>query len=78
VREDQRVQSVAVVIASDEFLTVWRGIMSGETVDFAGEHLQVEGGRLLFSPVQHPHPPSISAARRLLGTAWQPGMPTST
>jgi alkanesulfonate monooxygenase len=57
VREDQRVQSVAVVIASDEFLTVWRGIMSGETVDFAGEHLQVEGGRLLFPPVQHPHPP---------------------
>ncbi len=40
-----------------EFLTIWRGLLAGETVDFAGKHLKVEGGRLLFPPVQRPHPP---------------------
>jgi alkanesulfonate monooxygenase len=40
-----------------EFLTIWRGMMAGETVDFAGEYLASKGGRLLFPPVQTPHPP---------------------
>src|SRR6201994_1672591 len=30
----------------DEFLTVVRALWRGETVDFAGDHLQVEGARL--------------------------------
>ncbi|KAB8142475.1 FMNH2-dependent alkanesulfonate monooxygenase [Chloroflexia bacterium SDU3-3] len=42
---------------TDEFLSVWRGLLAGETVDFAGEHLRVDGGQLLFPPVQHPYPP---------------------
>jgi len=40
-----------------EYLTVWRGLMRGETVNFTGRHLRVEGGRLLFPPVQQPYPP---------------------
>ena len=40
-----------------EFLRIWRALMAGDTVDFAGEHLQVEGGQLVFPPVQRPHPP---------------------
>ena len=40
-----------------EFLTIWRGLMAGETVDFAGQYLQSKGGRMLFPPVQTPHPP---------------------
>jgi len=40
-----------------EFLTIWRGLMAGETVDFNGEYLRSERGRILFPPVQSPHPP---------------------
>lgn len=42
---------------TDEFLTVWREVMRGEVVDFAGEQLQVKGAKLLFPPVQSPYPP---------------------
>lgn len=55
---------------TDEFLTVWRGIVSGETVDFKGNHLDIKGGKLLFPPVQSPYPPlwfggSSAAAKRV-------------
>jgi alkanesulfonate monooxygenase len=40
-----------------EFLEVWRRLMRGETVDFEGSHLEVEGSRLFFPPVQRPYPP---------------------
>jgi alkanesulfonate monooxygenase len=43
--------------ATDEFLHIWRRLMLGETVDFAGKHMSVEGGKLLFPPVQSPYPP---------------------
>jgi len=43
--------------ATDEYLTVWRRLLAGETVDFAGRHLRSRGGKLLFPPVQAPHPP---------------------
>lgn len=42
---------------TDEFLTVWRRVMAGETVDLEGDYLQVRGAKLLFPPVQNPHPP---------------------
>ncbi len=42
---------------TDEFLTVFRGLMRGETVDFAGRHLEIRSGRLLSGPVQKPCPP---------------------
>jgi alkanesulfonate monooxygenase len=41
---------------TDEFLTVWRGIVSGETVDLEGRYLDIKGGKLLFPPVQKPYP----------------------
>ncbi len=40
-----------------EFLTVYKRLLAGETVHYSGEHIQIEDGRLLFLPVQHPHPP---------------------
>ncbi|GGD98220.1 alkanesulfonate monooxygenase [Aureimonas endophytica] len=40
-----------------EFLTIWRGLMAGETVEFQGDHLWAKGGRNVFPPVQRPHPP---------------------
>lgn len=43
--------------ATAEFLTVWRRLMAGETVDFRGRHARHEGGQLFFPPVQRPHPP---------------------
>ncbi len=42
---------------ADEFLTIWRRLMLGETVDFDGRFLQVKGGELSFPPVQKPYPP---------------------
>jgi alkanesulfonate monooxygenase len=40
-----------------EFLTIWRRLMAGETVDFVGRHLKVAGSRLIYPPVQQPYPP---------------------
>jgi alkanesulfonate monooxygenase len=50
---------------TDEFLTVWREMLEEsnstngreQEVNFSGEYLQVKGGKLLFPPVQTPHPP---------------------
>ncbi|PRP49562.1 alkanesulfonate monooxygenase, FMNH(2)-dependent [Bacillus halotolerans] len=43
--------------ATDEFLTVWRGLLRGETVTYEGKHIKVENSNLLFPPRQAPHPP---------------------
>ena len=40
-----------------EFLAVWCRIMAGETVDFTGKHIGVNGAKLLFPPRQAPYPP---------------------
>lgn len=42
---------------TDEFLTVWRQIVAGEEINFTGEHLNIQGGKLLFPPIQKPYPP---------------------
>ena len=42
---------------ADEFLTVWRRLLQGETVDFEGKHFQIEGARNQFPPVSEPYPP---------------------
>ena len=48
-----------------EFLSVYSDLLAGKTVDFQGEHIRIEDGRLLFEPVQ------IAAAaalfRRIVG-----------
>ncbi|WP_322881922.1 FMNH2-dependent alkanesulfonate monooxygenase [Pandoraea sputorum] len=59
---------------TDEFLRIWRSILEkshrGESVDFDGEHLRAKGAKLLYPPVQRPHPPlyfggSSEAARQI-------------
>ena len=40
-----------------EFLHIWRGLMQGQEVNFEGRHLRIKGGRLVFPPLQAPHPP---------------------
>lgn len=42
---------------TDEFLTIWRQILSGEPVDFQGKHLWAKGTDISFPPIQQPHPP---------------------
>ncbi|TXR46472.1 FMNH2-dependent alkanesulfonate monooxygenase [Phyllobacterium endophyticum] len=42
---------------TDEFLTIWRRILSGEPADFEGRYLSAQGIELSFPPVQRPHPP---------------------
>ncbi|MER9852084.1 FMNH2-dependent alkanesulfonate monooxygenase [Mesorhizobium sp. M0106] len=40
-----------------EFLDIYKAVLRGETVAYEGRHLRIEDGRLLFPPVQTPHPP---------------------
>src|SRR5688572_19330538 len=46
---------------SAEFIRIWREVLArshdGGTFDYEGKHLSVKGARLLYPPVQHPHPP---------------------
>ena len=46
---------------SAEFIRIWREIMArsheGQSYDFEGKHLSVKGAKLLYPPVQQPHPP---------------------
>ncbi|OWV37770.1 alkanesulfonate monooxygenase, FMNH(2)-dependent [Bacillus spizizenii] len=42
---------------TEEFLTVWRRLLQGETVSYEGKHIKVENSNLLFPPQQAPHPP---------------------
>ncbi|MEH2324742.1 MAG: FMNH2-dependent alkanesulfonate monooxygenase [Nostoc sp.] len=42
---------------TDEFLTVWRAIASGEQANYQGDYLNIQDGKLLFPPVQKPYPP---------------------
>ncbi|HVZ44685.1 MAG TPA: FMNH2-dependent alkanesulfonate monooxygenase [Ramlibacter sp.] len=46
---------------SSEFIRIWREILArshdGRSFDYEGEHLGVRGAKLMFPPVQQPHPP---------------------
>lgn len=42
---------------TDEFLDIYRRVLAGEVVDFEGKHLRVSAAKLLYPPVQTPHPP---------------------
>ncbi len=44
-------------VVTDEFLTIWRRLLSGESVTYEGKHLRVDDGRVIFPPVQKPYPP---------------------
>ncbi len=40
-----------------EFLSVYSDLLAGKTVNFNGEHIRIEDGRVLFHPAQSPRPP---------------------
>lgn len=42
---------------ADEWLTVYRRVLSGETVDLDGKYVKVKGAKLEYPPVQSPYPP---------------------
>lgn len=43
--------------AADEFLTVWRDLLKGKTVDFKGKYIHVEQAKNFFPSIQKPYPP---------------------
>ena len=45
-------------VLTDEFLTIWRGLLRDKAIDFSGKHLTSKQGRLgLYDSVQKPYPP---------------------
>jgi len=42
---------------TDEWLTVFRGLLQGDEVNYEGRYVKVRGGRHPFRPVQKPYPP---------------------
>ena len=52
-----------------EFLTVYKDLLAGETVNFKGKHITIEDGKLLFAPAQLPHPPLYFGGSSGAGTA---------
>ncbi len=40
-----------------EFLDIWRRQLSGESVDFEGEYLKIQGGRVIYPSISQPYPP---------------------
>ncbi|MDR2678687.1 MAG: FMNH2-dependent alkanesulfonate monooxygenase [Zoogloeaceae bacterium] len=55
---------------ADEFITIWKRVLSGETVNFEGKYLKVKGAANYYPTVQQPYPPlffggSSSAAHDL-------------
>ncbi|WDZ94826.1 FMNH2-dependent alkanesulfonate monooxygenase [Herbaspirillum sp. WKF16] len=50
-RHDERYE------AADEYLTIWRRLLQGETVDYEGKHFRIRKGQVFHHAVQQPHPP---------------------
>lgn len=42
---------------TDEFLSIWRSVMAGETSNVEGKHLRVKEARVYYPALQQPHPP---------------------
>lgn len=42
---------------TDEFLTIWKQLFTGESTSFEGQYEHIEGGKLVFPPIQRPYPP---------------------
>jgi alkanesulfonate monooxygenase len=42
---------------ADEFVTIWKRLLKGETVDFDGKYLKVKNAKNYYPPVSQPHPP---------------------
>jgi alkanesulfonate monooxygenase len=52
-----------------EFLTVYKDLLAGKPVNFHGKHINIEDGRLLFPPIQAPHPPLYFGGSSGAGTS---------
>ena len=48
-----------------EFLLAYKALLAGETVTTSGKHIRIEGGQLLYPPLQTPTPAAL--LRRLVG-----------
>ena len=55
--------------ATDEFLTIWRKLLAGETVTEHGRHMAIEKGSLIYTSVQRPHPPLYFGGSSAAGQA---------
>ncbi|MGC4093132.1 MAG: LLM class flavin-dependent oxidoreductase [Polyangiaceae bacterium] len=62
---------------TDEFLTIWRRVCTGEQVDFDGEFLRVKGARSCTHRFKGRIRRCISADRRRQVTPWQRSTSTS-
>ena len=56
--------------AADEYLTIWKALLQGETVNYSGKYFKVEQAQSFHQAVQAPYPPlyfggSSSAAHEL-------------
>ena len=43
--------------AADEYLTIWRKLLQGETVNYEGKHFRIRNGQLFHLAIQQPYPP---------------------
>ncbi|MFJ3045670.1 FMNH2-dependent alkanesulfonate monooxygenase [Herbaspirillum chlorophenolicum] len=43
--------------AADEYLTIWRRLLQGETVDYEGKHFRIRQGQVFHPALQKPYPP---------------------
>ncbi|QBP74966.1 FMNH2-dependent alkanesulfonate monooxygenase [Herbaspirillum huttiense] len=42
--------------AADEYLTIWRKLLQGETVNYEGKHFRIRNGQLFHPAIQQPYP----------------------
>ncbi|MCO4858050.1 FMNH2-dependent alkanesulfonate monooxygenase [Herbaspirillum sp. WGmk3] len=43
--------------AADEYLTIWRKLLQGETLNYEGKHFRIRNGQLFHPAIQQPYPP---------------------
>jgi alkanesulfonate monooxygenase len=44
-------------LEASEFLTIWKAVLSGETMNFDGDYIKVKGASLPSGSIQKPYPP---------------------
>ncbi len=64
---------------ASEFLHIWKRLLAGETVSYAGKYHKVENAQNFFEPVQKPAPPLYFGGSSNAAQTWRPSMwkPTS-
>lgn len=59
---------------TEEFLHIYKSVLTGQSLSYTGKHLKVDDARLLFPPAQTPYPPlyfggSSPAANKVAATS---------